>query len=694
MASRRFSGALSRPPVPLNLLTRLTSYDLQHRVNVAKIYPRTAPNGSTVLVYGHTNGIHIVWRGGRALKQKAVVKDDSKPKVNGTNGTSSDVVMIDLISDDESPAQAPPPPMAQDDAEFESEEDEASELEPYPHVVQQLDIPLGTEVLSVALPHLPQLPSYNSVDGIPPIFNDKIVVSVACADTSVRVITLPLTPPSDARKATDRSKTPAPYGEQILRIEGQHGHTAIPSGITMTWTPNEADSLPEDVDMDDDEDAEDDESEPRPRKRISMGDIKGWDLVVASHSIEVTGVLHIFRIAIVSKDDQFSLTTKPVFPYQTQYLPAPATHVSFTPSRFPSRRHLHLLIADSKGFVKIYNPLAAQRARPRSSRPGMAQPKRLGAWVASFSTSFAVAKDQPNHPGLAQRKCILDAKWASDGRSIVALLADGEWGVWDVDGSGPGSSRSASSKTLNFALRGWISSFEHKSTTSAPIVPSKTGSKGLALAPMTPNTRRTREESLFQGPASSSTSDIPRGGISIASSINKSSGQSEDAVVMWYGDEVFRIPNFQQFWQRNSSSGNTIGSLYGPGLTRVENITLNNEPINGIDQFTRVGAAARMGVPRDLLITGSTRLLFVIHATPQAKTGGGLFSNVDPAERNVDNELLKRGELDLGGMDRILNGMSGEAASDNRNPMFRLGNKPAVAASTRRVGFAGLGSSR
>ncbi|KAK8155611.1 hypothetical protein BC567DRAFT_252605 [Phyllosticta citribraziliensis] len=642
-------------------------YDLQHRVNVAKIYPKTAANGSTVLVYGHTNGIRIIWRGGRALKKKAVAKEVGKPKVNGTNGTSSDVVMIDLTSDDESPAQAPPPP-AQDDAEFESE-DEENESEQHTHIVQQLDIPLGTEVLSLALPQLPHQPSH-PVDVIPPIFNEKIVVSAACADTSVRVITLPLTPPSDARKAADRSKVQAPYGEQVLRIEGQHGHQAIPSGITMTWTPNDADSLTEDVDMEEDEDAEDDESEPRPRKRTAMVDVKDWDLVVASHSIEVTGVLHIFRIPIISKDDRFSLTAKPVFPYQTQYLPAPATLVSFTPSRFPSRRHLHLLVADSKGYVKVYNPLAAPRARPRSARPGMTQAKRLGAWVASFSTSFESVKDQTAHPGLAQRKRILDAKWASDGRSIVALLVDGEWGAWDVDGSGPGVT-----KTLNFAIRGYISSSEQKTTSSAPMVPSKTGSRGLALAPMTPNTRRHREESLFHGPVTSATSDIPRGGISVASSINKSSGQTEDALVLWYGNEVFRIPNFQQFWQRNSGSSSS-GSLYGPGLTRVEGITLNGEPINGIEQFARDGTAARMGVPRDLLIAGSTRLLFLVHATPHTKTSGGLFANLDSAERHVqvDNELLKRGELDLGGMDRILNGMS--------------------AANTRKVGFAGLGSSR
>ncbi|KAK7519942.1 hypothetical protein IWZ03DRAFT_125557 [Phyllosticta citriasiana] len=661
-------------------------YDLQHRVNVSKIYPRTAPNGSTVLVYGHTNGIRIIWRRGRALKKKAAAKEHGKPKANGTNGTSSDVVMIDLVSDDESPAQAPPPPTTQDDAEFESEEEDANESEPNAHIVQQLDIPLGTEVLSLALPQLPHQPSYKPVDVIPPIFNEKIVVSAACADTSVRVITLPLTPPSDARKAADRRKVQTPYGEQVLRIEGQHGHQAIPSGITMSWTPNDADSLTEDVDMEDDEDAEDDESEPRPRKRIGLGDVKDWDLVVASHSIEVTGVLHIFRIPIIFKDDRLSLTTKPIFPHQTQYLPTPATHISFTPARFPSRRHLHLLVADGKGFVKIYNPLAAPRARPRSARPGITQVKKSGAWIASFSTGFESVKDQTAHPGLAQRKRILDAKWASDGRSIVVLLADGEWGAWDVDGSGPGSS-----KTLNFALRGHISISEQKSTSSAPMVPSKTGSRGLALAPMTPNTRRHREESLFYGPVTSATSDIPRGGISVASSINKSSGQSEDALILWYGDDVFRIPNFQQFWQRNSGSSSSSGSLYGPGLTRVESITLNGEPINGVEQFAREGTAARMGVPRDLLIAGSTRLLFVVHATPQTKTSGGLFAD---RHVSVDNQLLKRGELDLGGMDRILNGMSGEAAPANRNPMLRLGNETAAAANTRKVGFAGLGSSR
>ncbi|EKG10467.1 hypothetical protein MPH_12325 [Macrophomina phaseolina MS6] len=678
-----------RPRVSRNGKQLQLCYDLHQRVNVAKIYPKPAPNGSTIVIYGHSNGLRIIWRGGRPLKRNAASKDDAHPKVNGT---TNDAVMIDLTDDE--PSQ-PPPTVLEDDVEFDSQEDEEDESEPYPAIVQHLDLPLGAEVLYMSFPQIPSVSPYRPASLIPPIFKERIVLSVACADSTVRVVTLPLAPPSHARKAADRSKHKNPYGEQVLRIEGQHGHQSIPRGITMTWSSRSSDTYPDNMDMDVDASDDDDTDSLRPRKRIQGDEPLEWDLIVASHSIEVTGLLHVFRIPLLLKDNQYSLTTDPIFPFQTQYLAAPATCVHFSSSQFPSRRHLQLLVADAKGSVKVYDPLAPPRARPRSAGRDVVIEPSPGAWIASFLTSFEIPKNHKvSNPYLARRKTILDAKWASDGKSIVALLSDGEWGVWAMDGAN--TARNASTKPVStFALRGYVSGGDAKTSTSN-LAPTKSGSnKSLALAPMTPNTRRTREEALFHGPSTSNV-DTPRGGISVSSSPPAtSSGQPEDSIIIFYGDDMYRIPNLQQFWSRSTHSTGA-GSLYGPGLARVDAVALFGEPLTDVEQFAKPrGAAARMGVPRDLLVVGERRIVVLATVSPEAKAGNLFAKELEAMDRTerVDQDLLKRGELDIGGMDRLLDTMaSGGAGAGPDDPRaLRLGNN-AAAQSTRRVGFAGLSS--
>ncbi|KAF2085349.1 hypothetical protein K490DRAFT_18819, partial [Saccharata proteae CBS 121410] len=605
------------------------SYELPHRANVAKIYPIPAPNGSTVVVYGHSDGLRILWRGGRPLKPSNHA-GDGKQQVNGT---SSDAVMIDLTEDEPVETAAP---TSEEESEYETEEEE-EESAPYPPVVQHLDMPLGAEVLHLAFPHIPPVSSLRPADSIPGIFTKRIVLSVACADCSVRIITLPLAPFHDALKAIRSA--------QVLRIEGQHGHQSIPTGLAMAWTSRDPSTFESTEDMED----SDDDGDARMIRSFAQNQtgLREWDIVIASHSVELTGLLHIFRIPILMGENQWSLSKDPIFPYQTQHLPSPAVQVTFSPAQHPNRRHLQLLVADMKGSVKVYDPLAPSKVRPRSSHSTRDSETKLGAWIASFATRYEMSKDSTSGlPGLAQRKRVLDVQWASEGGSIIALLSDGEWGVWDVDGLNPGKTTNKS--TSKFAIGGFVNT-----ASSSSIAPRQTGTnRSMALAPMTPNTRRTKEESLFHGSPENPTG-ISRGGISVASSLNHSGSRMEDSIIIWYNENIYRIPNLQAYWNRGAAS------LSGPGIISIEGVSLYGELCNGVEQFAQKSHAARMGVPRDLLITGEHRFI-VLSSTPTQATGG-LFSNLNPIDdletSRIDQTLLDSGELDLGGVDRLIDSM-------------------------------------
>ncbi|KAI4634336.1 hypothetical protein J4E83_001654 [Alternaria metachromatica] len=623
-------------------LTQLR-YELPHRVNDSTVYPVKAPNGSTIVLYGHETGVGILWRGGRPLKKTAPPpKQSAKPAK--VNGTSKDAIMI-IDSDDDEPAKAAAEPLPK--AEFEDEEEELDPDQPYASIVQQLSLSLSTQVLHIAVPQIPSASTLRPADTIPPIFSQNIVFTVACADSTIRVITLPLSPPPHVAKDKLHSVKPQ-FGENIVKV---HGHQSIPMGVTMTWTARGEPSSAEDGDDDVDMDEEEEDTANSRRKPQSRAD-GGFDILVASHSAELGGLLKLFRFELSETALQVS---HPVAPYKTLALSKPASRIAFNTAQYPKPRHSQLLIANSAGTTRIYDPFAS----PIRKRRGSGSRAEPGAFVGTFRSSFESVKNVALTPAvLPSRKAIIDAAWASDGRHIIALLADGEWGVWDVDRSGPSPPADPSA----FSLRGYVGTAEKEGTSGAASSP-KRGSRN-SLAPMTPNTRKRKEETLFQGSASSSTV-ATRGGVSVASITSNNGVSAEDSVLIWYGSEIHRIADLMKFWTRTASASSG-GSLPGPGLQQ-QDVVLCGESITSVSQFDTTAQASRMAVPRDTLISAEHRLIITASTSqPLGRDLNAMFAREkveDETSTRTDQALLTRGELDLGGMDRMLESMEGSGTS-------------------------------
>lgn len=98
-------------------------------------------------------------------------------------------MIIDLSDDDEQDQSTDIPT-----PEFEEEEEEIDPASPYRRILRQIDVPLGSPALRIAFPHIPKDIAQATPDSWPPIYLDRIVVAVACADLSLRVITAPLLP--------------------------------------------------------------------------------------------------------------------------------------------------------------------------------------------------------------------------------------------------------------------------------------------------------------------------------------------------------------------------------------------------------------------------------------------------------------------------------------------------------------------
>lgn len=622
---------------------------MQQRVRDATIYPTKAPNGSTILIYGHETGVGIAWRGGRPLK-KAQAAPAQSAKPAKVNGTSNDAIMI-IDSDDDEPAKAESQPVAE--AEFEADDEELDPDQPYPSIIQHLRLALNTEVLHVAVPQIPTVSPLRPAESIPAIFSTKMVFAVTCADCTVRVITLPLSPPTDAAKEKPQGAK-SQIGEEVLKVLG---HQSIPRGITVSWTSRNASSsegrFEDDMDVDEEQAttarqtrAQSNRSQSRSRNE------EAFDLLVASHSAELGGLLKIWRFQLAEAS---VAVTHPIVPQKTVTLRKPASRVVFNTASYPKRRHSQLLITDSTGTARVYDIFATNSHKRRANR----DPSELGGFVRIFRSSFESVKHQASAPtALAARKAIIDASWLSDGRYVMALLADGEWGIWDIERTGPSPPADQSA----FSLRGYVWSSEKDGGAGGASSP-KRGSRS-SLAPMTPNTRRRKEDSLFQGSPSIS-AITPRGGISVASLYSANGSETEDSAIIWYGREIYRIADVSKFWARtaSASSGNSLPS---PSISQIQDISLLGEVITSISQFDTTSQASRMAVPRDILISAEHRLII---NTNTAQSLGRDFSSMfaqeqaehDEAMRS-DQALLSHGELDLGGMDRLLEGMDNSGA--------------------------------
>lgn len=489
--------------------------------------------------------------------------------------------------------------------EYEDLEDEEDPDCPYPSILQHVDVDLGTEALHVAVPRLPNS-AYSRSNST---FGTHGVLAVACSDGCQRVLSFPLAPPTDADKEsfldliTQMEMSPPSSGPLCRAVE-----VKVISGEVLD-------------------------------ERGETG-ASAFLLVAA-----ITDKLHIYRTPVA---EEFT-TVDTDWEHKT----APLPHLALGLSFHPAEGSTQLAIPDTSGAVRIYDPYVPSRttSRPSSAGSGLepAHEHHSGSWICAYHTSFATGG-----PALAKRKHLLAAEWIMNGKAVLALLDDGEWGIWDVSGS------SGTGKNIEtFVLNGFLG----MSSVHESAEPANQRHGQPRLAPMTPNTRKAKAEVLFSGPAKT-IGVAPKGGISVSSSSSRS-GQLDESVVMWYNNSVYSIPSLQQFWQRSTNSSGGFGSLYSPGLAHINDINLKSEQITSISQFAVASNNfGQMNTQRDLLISAEHRLIILQTSRP-ATPARSLFQAVErPTAR--DQRMLDAGELDLGSMDRMLDSMANSDARPRR----------------------------
>ena len=585
-----------------------------------------------------------------------------------------------IDSNKDAPENTEQPPY-QDNLDFEEDDGEFDVSEPYESVVQTLDVQLGVEVLHLAFPHLPADAQRTGLESLPIVFSQKLILAVACSDFSVRVIVLPLLPPSPKSKsglelrdmASNLGAGKNVFGEQMIVLSSGTTHRSIPKSVSISMTSTPAEDA-DDI-YRDEHDASSTKSNlqrntsrsaSRSRSRSRLDD-HHWDLLIASHSADLSSLLLIHKIPIVTGKADLSADLHIL--WRVQHLPSPTVSVSFNSALYPASRHSQLLIAEAKGVVKILDCLPQSKAAE-------------GSWRLSLYTEYENLQDSTS-----RRKPILDARWVLGGKAILALLADGKWGVWDLENAGPKPAEGTNSTwgasvepLINFALEGWVGdSLKSRTLLKSSSSSSKTENRSK-LAPMTPGIRKIRQQALFTEPTLQPDGPV-RGGLSVFPLVDALKVRANDeAVLAWHGSTIAVIPCLYIHWQ-NKARGS--GNLFGRGVKgepmMINNIQLGGEPCKEaslMPSHRRLRSAKDDAIHPEILLTGDHRLVIMTSpiVAPQM-----LFSPPSPLLPSMtDHQLLTRGDLDVDGMDRILTSMSNSQTTPthhSRSLSHRHGNQ-------------------
>lgn len=574
------------------------------------------------------------------------------PEASGQDKTAghdgNDTVMI--IDSDEDDAPGNPPAPESPSFEFSTEETEVDPVSPFEDILRQVDIPLGSRVLDLAIPRVQPEESRSPLDPFPPIVKTSIVVSAICSDLSTRIVTLPLVPPHPTQ--TD----PTTWNIQTLTIDGGVTHQDIPRGVSLAFTCQEIE-----------------EEQDRRKSRSRVGGSGRWDLLVATHSAEGSGVLLLHRIPICEESTGAYRLAEEDLVSQRRLLPSPAQTIAFNPSTYPSTRHSHLLVAFPSGCVKVYACFSTQRP-PKSGRRGSIASEEgetidlEGRWLISLYPGF-----EKGSTGLPRRKTIIDSDWVLGGRAVMVLLVDGEWGVWDIEGAGPGTTKGPLHRqsSLQGVTGGSLTAYAVSGRITTASSTSHAETERARFAPMTPSTKRLREDTLLKGSMTAASPSF-RGQISVFQTNSSQDPLPDESILLRHGSQSAVIPSLLSLWRNAVRSSGTLEASNRCRVTPFQDVNLMGENFQAIGHLpapVRRSRAADRAF--DVLVAAEHQIMILAPRLVESEEEPATAAVVKK-EAAVENDqlMLQRGELDVDGMDRLLNGMASGGGT------LRMGNSP------------------
>ena len=550
-----------------------------------------------------------------------------------TNGTSK-AELIDIDMADDSASEVSTEPEMGREEDFEDEEQPFSPNTPYLQLLAQLDVPLGSTVLSVSVPSITYSIQSPEFRGLPVIAQQFIIIVVVCADNSTRIVTLPLSPPHPrARRWISRLQKSKPYvagnglwGEKVYTLQGTIMHQSPPKGVSVALVPQ---IVQQSV-----------ESRSEQRGDSQPADAGGglWDLLVATHSHDLAGLLLIHKIPIPKAGTELVAedgTNISNWLWRDQRLLRPAKVIHLHASQKTLGTNPSVLVVEPYGAIRTYK-----------CDPG--SPSGSGSWSITIFPDL-----EPSDSSIP--KSVFDARFVLGGNAIVTVTSESTWALYDLQHiTGAIPTKAAATGSIG------------KSVVGLDGNTAGTSKQGLKMVPMTPGTRKARQEKLFAG-SSQKPSTSSTGGVYLLS--------ASESVTVWHGDRMSTISNLQSYLDRTPQSlRNPLANTESHQIRELS-LAVNCPPPTSLSVIENSHATSRQRIMQpDIVITGQRSMTII--TPPLTGPPTPMLFPTAIKDDGTEQRLLTSGDLDLEGVDKLMARLEADKEIKDGEDLFtRIKNK-------------------
>lgn len=507
-----------------------------------------------------------------------------------------------------------------------------------------MHIDIGVDIVDLSILNLPAVWPQGTSDKRLEELETHYVVCLLCADGSVRAIALPQARPN------------GPCNVDLSSADKDHGVTSL----VLSSLAISSGSRPGKISVSVAHAHSVNDEEP------------GIYLIVACHASIPSSRLVAMQIPL-GKLVEGKYNEQEHLQSSTVFLPHPLAKLSLALGQSSSLETLSLLLADTSGALRaaVLYPMGPVSETLRVQ------------WLGTCLVPPGPARGS-HSSRLSPQHRIVDATWVLDSKAVVAVLSDGQWGFWDLHNQARNTPRN------EMVMCGRLGSFPDAST-AIERNGSKTKTVGSVvdsnkLAPMTPRTRKARQDAPFENHKKSSASStqpsaIDLGGLEAVNS-GRAGSPTNDCLLLWYNNAVYAVPDVKQLLQETHLAARRGTSSHSPETDSIYHVPLSSGVLGeGISKLSALSGVKQPSTSSstpslNLAVLMGHRLTLANFEEPaptsrNSKRKGDQLAADPKARRDRarnDASMLRRGELDIGGMNRLLDEMNGHDATLTSRP--------------------------
>jgi hypothetical protein len=181
---------------------------------------------------------------------------------------------------------------------------------------------------------------------------------------------------------------------------------------------------------------------------------------------------------------------------------------------------------------------------------------------------------------------------------------------------------------------------------------------------MTPSTKRVREDTLLKGSITAASPSL-RGEISVWQITSSQEGPPDESILLRHGNYSAAIPSLISLWRNAVRASGTFDASNRCRVTPFPDVNLMGENFQAIGHLPAPARLSRAADRQtfDVLVAAEHQIMILAPRLVESDESTAAQAAKQEVAAESDQMMLQRGELDVEGMGRLLNGMASGAGS-------------------------------